>query len=107
MKIISREPVYQGKFIRVVNKHFLNDAGQEGVWESIERTNIFNRGAVIIIAVSKDKEMLFERNYRFPSESWVIQFPAGLTDIRNEKEKTPQGGNSSRRPDTVRTSSSR
>ncbi len=87
MKIISRVPVYQGKFIRVVDKHFLTDSGREGVWESIERTNIFDRGAVIIIAVTRDKEMLFERNYRFASESWVIQFPAGLTDIKGETEE--------------------
>jgi ADP-ribose pyrophosphatase len=87
MKITKKVPVYQGKFIRVVNKYFLTDTGQEGVWETVERTNIYDRGAVVIIAVTKDKEMLFERNWRAPSESWVIQFPAGLTDVKGESEQ--------------------
>ena len=87
MKITRKTSAYEGKFIRVVNKHVVNDTGQEIVWETVERTNIYNCGAVIIIAVTKDREMLFERNWRAASESWVVQFPAGLTDIKGETEE--------------------
>ena len=87
MKIIKSVPVYEGKFIRVLNKHFLADNGKEIVWETVERTNIHNKGAVVIVAITAQGEMLFERNWRAPSEGWVIQFPAGLTDIGGETEE--------------------
>lgn len=87
MKITKKVTAFQGKYIRVVNKHFITETGQEIIWETVERTNIYDRGAVVIIAVTKDKEMLFERNWRAPSETWVIQFPAGLTDIKGETEE--------------------
>ena len=87
MKKIKSVAVYEGKFIRVLNKYFLTDNGKEIIWESVERTNIHNKGAVVIIAVTKEGEMLFERNWRAPSEGWVIQFPAGLTDVRGESEE--------------------
>ena len=65
----------------------IDETGHEVVWETVERTNVYNRGAVVIIAVTKNKEMIFERNWRAPTESWVIQFPAGLTDIKGETEE--------------------
>jgi ADP-ribose pyrophosphatase len=87
MKITKKVTAFQGKYIRVVNKYCLTDTGQEMVWETVERTNVYDRGAVVIIAVTKDKEIIFERNWRAPSETWVVQFPAGLTDIKGEGEK--------------------
>jgi ADP-ribose pyrophosphatase len=87
MILLRKIPAYQGKYIRVVNKHFITETGQEIIWETVERTNIHDRGAVVIIAVTKDKEMLFERNWRAPSETWVVQFTAGLMDVRGESEE--------------------
>ena len=87
MKITKSVPVFEGKYIRVINKYLLTDNGRETVWETVERTNVHNGGAVVIIAVTKQGEMLFERNWRAPTESWIIQFPAGLTDVKNESEE--------------------
>ncbi|MCD6152701.1 MAG: NUDIX hydrolase [Syntrophobacterales bacterium] len=87
MKIIKKECVFHGTYLRIVNKHFKNGKGQEGIWESIERKNIYNKGAVAVVAITKEKELILERNWRFPLESFVIQLPAGLTDKKGESEE--------------------
>lgn len=87
MRIIKKEPTYEGSHIRVLKKYYETDSGKEGVWETVERTNVHHRGAVVIVAVTKNGEVIMERNWRIPIESFVIQFPAGLTDREKESEE--------------------
>ena len=87
MRIVKKEPTFEGDYLRILKKYYITGAGKEGVWETVERTNIYNSGAVVIIAVTKDGELILERNWRVPIESYVIQFPAGLTDRENEGEE--------------------
>ena len=87
VKITEKEAVFEGKYLKFVRKHFETDAGEEGVWETIERKNIYNKGAVVIAAVTKERELILERNWRAPLESFVVQFPAGLSDREGENEE--------------------
>ena len=87
MKITKREPVFIGNYLRLVNKYFQSGSGEEGIWETVERTNIHNSGAVVIVALNKKREVILERNWRIALESFVIQFPAGLTDREEESEE--------------------
>jgi ADP-ribose pyrophosphatase len=86
MEITKKETVFEGEHLRFVKKHFKRGKG-EGIWETIERKNIYNEGAVVIIALTKERELILERNWRAPLESFVIQFPAGLTDKEGEDGK--------------------
>jgi 8-oxo-dGTP pyrophosphatase MutT (NUDIX family) len=86
MKITDRKTAYEGSFFRIVDKHVITANGNMGVWETVERTNVDGRGAVVIIPVTKDDELILEKNWRAPIETFVIQFPAGLTDIPGEDE---------------------
>lgn len=86
MKVTAKKIVYQGHFLRLVEKAIVSSNGKRRSWESIERTNTHGRGAVIIVAVTKEGELILEKNWRPPIESYVIQFPAGLTDISGEEE---------------------
>lgn len=87
MRIMKRKLAFEGNHLRLVNKHFKTDAGKEGIWETVERKNIHNRGAVVVIALTKNQEVILERHWRAPIESFVIQFPAGLTDVAGESEE--------------------
>lgn len=87
MRVTSKELAFEGKYLRVVRKHFQTDQGEEGVWETVERTNIHNRGAVVVIALTKERKVILEKNWRVPLEGFVIQFPAGLTDRARESEE--------------------
>ena len=86
MKIIKKETVFEGNYLKFVNKHSKTDTG-EHTWETIERKNIYGKGAVVIIALTKERELILERNWRAPLESFVIQFPAGLIDREGESEE--------------------
>ena len=87
MNIINREIAFEGEHLKFVRKCFRTDGGEEGVWETIERKNIYNKGAVVIVALTKERELILERNWRAPLESSVIQFPAGLSDKEGESEE--------------------
>lgn len=89
MKITGKEIVFEGDYLKLVRKHFETAKGEKGVWETIERKNIYGEGAVVIIGLTKERELILERNWRVPLESFVVQFPAGLTDREEEsKEET-------------------
>lgn len=84
MEITRREMVYEGKYLRMVNKTAVTARKQELVWETVERTNIFDNRVVVVVALTGYNEFVMERQWRAAIESYVIQFPAGLMDIENE-----------------------
>jgi len=86
MRVTGKKTVFEGRFLRIVEKRVITGDGQSRVWEAVERTNTHGSGAVVIIAVTKDGELLFEKNWRAAIEGHIIQFPAGLTDIRGETD---------------------
>jgi ADP-ribose pyrophosphatase len=87
MRVTGRKTIFEGRFVRVVDKSVTTDSGKHRVWEAVERTNIHGGGAVVIIALTKDGELLFEKNWRAAIEGHIVQFPAGLTDIAGESEE--------------------
>jgi ADP-ribose pyrophosphatase len=87
MEVTGKRTIYEGRFVRIVEKHVVTSDGSTRAWETIERSNIHGHGAVVIIARTTGGELLFEKNWRAPIESYVIQFPAGLTDLDGESEE--------------------
>lgn len=70
--------LHEGQFIRVM--------ARDG-WEYVERTNC--TGIVIILAMTKAREVIFIEQYRIPVDKRVIEFPAGLiNDIRSNSRET-------------------
>ena len=59
----------EGKFLRLIER---------GSWEFVERTNC--SGIVIILALTKERKIIFIEQYRVPVDKKVIEFPAGLID---------------------------
>lgn len=87
MKVTRREVLFEGNYLRVVEKYVEKGTSEKWTWEAIERVNVYGRGAVVIAAITGDNELLLERNWRAPIESFIIQFPAGLTDKQGENEE--------------------
>ncbi len=87
MNVTDRKVIHEGRFVRIVEKRVVNSNGRHGTWEIVERTNIHGNGAVVIVALTEEGELLFEKNWRAGTESHVIQFPAGLTDLTGETEE--------------------
>lgn len=78
MKILKKEVVWQGKYLRIVLFSYEDSHGNIRQWEAVERVNC--SGIVIVIPVTKDKEFVFIRQFRPVLAGYVIEFPAGLND---------------------------
>ncbi len=82
MKITGEEIVYDGRFIGVRKIHFEGRRGKPGVWEAVKRKT-FGK-IVAICAITKEKEIILEKNFRVPINSYNIELPAGLMDKKGE-----------------------
>ena len=80
MKITKKETLFEGEHLRFVRKHFETGKGEEGIWETVERKNIYNKGAVVIVALTKERELILERHWRAPLEAFVMYFTADISD---------------------------
>ena len=68
----------EGKYIRFLNYNS---------WEYVQRKNC--TGIVIILALTREKKILFTEQYRVPVGKHVIEFPAGLVnDLGAQEEET-------------------
>lgn len=69
------ELAYQGVFLKVYRDRVRLPDGGEGVREYVRHP-----GAVVIIPVLGDGQLLFERQYRYPLGKTFIELPAGKID---------------------------
>jgi len=63
-----RRVIAEGRYLRLV---------AESGWEWAERVN--TSGAVIVVAVTQERELVLIEQYRIPLGARVIELPAGLT----------------------------
>jgi len=86
-----RRVLCEGRFARLV--------AQNG-WEWVERTN--TSGAVVIVAVTPDRQLVLVEQYRIPLARRVVELPAGLAgdaaDSRHEELAEAAHRNCSKRP---------
>ncbi|MAS10976.1 NUDIX hydrolase [Salinisphaera sp.] len=69
--------LHEGEFLRLKRRDH---------WEYVERANA--RGAVVIVALTPDNEVLLVEQPRFPVQAQVIELPAGLVgDIAGEEDE--------------------
>jgi ADP-ribose pyrophosphatase len=65
----------EGRFLRVLRR---------SGWEWVERTN--TSGAVVIAAITTERQLVLIEQYRIPLDSRVIELPAGLVGDTAESE---------------------
>jgi 8-oxo-dGDP phosphatase len=76
------ELAFKGRVWDVVTEHF------EFEGASLARDFIRHPGAVAVIALNADREILLIRQYRRPVGSFLWELPAGLLDIEGESLET-------------------
>jgi ADP-ribose pyrophosphatase len=78
--MIHSEPktiLHEGRFLRLVKL---------GHWEYAERNSA--QGAVVIVAITDERKLLFTEQHRIPMAKAVIELPAGLVgDIPGEEDE--------------------
>lgn len=79
MQIISKQPLWTGRFLRSVLIQYKDKRGTIRGWEAVERLSC--NGIVAIVPVTPQRELLLIRQYRPVVDSLVIEFPAGLVSL--------------------------
>ena len=69
---IDSKVVYQGNFLRVLHDTVRLPNGQ-----SATRDHMVHPGAVVVIPLMDNGEVLLERQFRYPLKRVMIEFPAG------------------------------
>lgn len=72
---MDTELLHEGKFLRLI---------REGHWEYAERTRA--NGAVMVVAVTPERELILVEQFRIPIHADSIELPAGISgDTANEE----------------------
>lgn len=82
IKILNDEIAYEGDFLRLIKRHFLMRNRRRAIWEVAERKR--NAHIVAIAALTETKEIVLEKIFRIPLETYVIELPAGVADKNGE-----------------------
>ncbi len=99
MRVTGKKTVYEGRYLRIVEKTVTTRDGKTHPWEAVERTNVHGSGAVVIVALTKGGDLLFEKNWRSALESFLPVpecdcGPGLLSDchLSSERAQAAQGG---------------
>jgi 8-oxo-dGTP pyrophosphatase MutT (NUDIX family) len=76
--IKEKKTLLEGKFLRFMLTTYTDAYGVERQWESFERVNC--RGIVVIVPLTDDQKVILTKQFRPPTNAYVIEFPAGLND---------------------------
>ena len=84
MKILAKQPLWTGKFLRAVMISYdahcnSSNAVETREWEAVERVGC--SGIVGIVPITDDGEVILIKQFRPPVNGYVIELPAGLCDI--------------------------
>ncbi|WP_241499284.1 NUDIX domain-containing protein [Chromobacterium sphagni] len=82
-KKLTSELVYQGSFLNVHKDQVALPDGKEA-----QREYIVHPGAVAILALTPQRELVLERQYRYPAGREFIEIPAGKIDSGEPPEAT-------------------
>ena len=86
--VLEEHLLYQGSWSNLVEFSYEDEKKQIRKWEGLHRKN--NAEAVIIIAKMEPSERyIIIRQFRPPTNSYLLEFPAGLVDKGETLDQTP------------------
>ena len=85
--VLKEQLLYQGRWSNLVEFSYEDEKKQIRKWEGLHRKN--NAEAVMIIAKMKPSERyIIIRQFRPPTNSYLLEFPAGLVDRGETLDQT-------------------
>ena len=85
--VLEEHLLYQGSWSNLVEFSYEDEKKQIRKWEGLHRKN--NAEAVIIIAKMEPSERyIIIRQFRPPTNSYILEFPAGLVDRGETRDQT-------------------
>ena len=71
--MMGEEAIARGKFLKLIR-----NVNPNGEWEWVRVKNY--KKSVVILPVTVDGDIVFEKQYRYPVNDYVLGFPAGLVE---------------------------
>lgn len=71
-KKINSELIYEGKIITVIKDEVVLENGEQAF-----REVVLHNGGVCVVPLTKDKEVIFVKQYRYPFATTLLEVPAG------------------------------
>ena len=85
--VLEEQLLYQGSWSNLVEFSYEDEKKQIRKWEGLHRKN--NAEAVIMIAkMEPSKRYIIIRQFRPPTNSYLLEFPAGLVDKGETRDQT-------------------
>ena len=85
--VLEEQLLYQGSWSNLVEISYEDEKKQKRKWEVLHRKN--DAEAVIIIAKMEPSDRyIIIRQFRPPTNSYLLEFPAGLVDSGESREQT-------------------
>ena len=85
--VLEEQLLYQGSWSKLVEISYEDEKKQKRKWEVLHRKN--DAEAVIIIAkLEPSDRYIIIRQFRPPTNSYLLEFPAGLVDSGETREQT-------------------
>lgn len=78
MEIIGKKTLWKGSFMSAVEITYRDARGMVRTWEALERVGV--GGIVVMVAVTPDRKVVLEKQFRPPMGRDVIELPAGLVE---------------------------
>lgn len=75
--VVRREEVYRGKVVNLLVDTILLPSGRTAIREVVQHP-----GGVVAVPVMDDGRLLLLRQYRYPLQKYILEFPAGKLDSR-------------------------
>jgi len=93
MKVIGKQPLWTGKFLRTVLIKYSAYCNSSNIvetrdWEAVERVNC--SGIVGMVPITDDGHVILIKQFRPPLNGNVVELPAGLCDIGESLEDAAQ-----------------
>ena len=86
-RVLEEQLLFQGRWSNLVEFSYEDEKKQIRKWEGLHRKN--NAEAVIIIAKMEPSERhIIIRQFRPPTNSYILEFPAGLVDRGETRDQT-------------------
>ncbi|MEB3273405.1 MAG: NUDIX hydrolase [Prochlorothrix sp.] len=76
---------YQGRKFNYEVSHLRLPNGAEGEWECIRHP-----GGALAIPVTAEGQLVLVKQYRFPAQGWLLEFPAGTVEVGESPAVTIQ-----------------
>ena len=83
MERLSRRAVYEGRIVTVYEDHMQLDGGREQMWTTIQHP-----GAVVMVPVDPDGNILLVRQPRPSARDVLLELPAGTREEGEEPDVT-------------------